>query len=181
MTATAIDRPPRRVSRKIKVGNVEVGGDAPITVQSMTNTLTSDVHATSEQISRLAVAGADIVRVSCPDEASILKVVGHARRHQNERSGLGLKPSVAKQKAHGPGQHVEDVIFFVSMRAWPGRLRLKPPLRDRIAILGLGAVGFENGMYAAHGVAAATSWRQNDGRAVRCIDGHSDGLRTDGV
>ena len=64
------DRPARRKSRKIRVGSVEVGGDAPITVQSMTNTLTSDVHATAEQISALAIAGADIVRVSCPDEAS---------------------------------------------------------------------------------------------------------------
>ncbi|OXE35774.1 MAG: 4-hydroxy-3-methylbut-2-en-1-yl diphosphate synthase [Phenylobacterium zucineum] len=60
----------RRVSRKIRVGSVEVGGDAPITVQSMTSTLTSDVGATLDQIRRLEEAGADIVRVSCPDEAS---------------------------------------------------------------------------------------------------------------
>ena len=64
------DRPARRQSRKINVGSIEVGGDAPITVQSMTNTLTNDVEATAAQISELAVAGADIVRVSCPDEAS---------------------------------------------------------------------------------------------------------------
>jgi (E)-4-hydroxy-3-methylbut-2-enyl-diphosphate synthase len=64
------DRAARRLSRKINVGAVEVGGDAPISVQSMTNTPTSDVAATSAQISALAVAGADIVRVSCPDEAS---------------------------------------------------------------------------------------------------------------
>ena len=57
----------RRVSRKIRVGNVEVGGDAPITVQSMTNTLTSDAAATIDQIRQLEEAGADIVRVSCPD------------------------------------------------------------------------------------------------------------------
>ena len=60
----------RRVSRKIRVGSVEVGGDAPITVQSMTNTLTSDAGATIDQIRRLEEAGADIVRVSCPDEES---------------------------------------------------------------------------------------------------------------
>ncbi len=60
----------RRVSRKIRVGNVEVGGDAPISVQTMTNTPTTDVKATIEQIQRCAVAGADIVRVSVPDEAS---------------------------------------------------------------------------------------------------------------
>lgn len=60
----------RRKSRQIMVGDVAVGGDAPITVQSMTNTLTSDVAATVAQIRELEVAGADIVRVSCPDEAS---------------------------------------------------------------------------------------------------------------
>jgi len=60
----------RRVSRKIRVGNVEVGGDAPITVQSMTNTLTADAAATIDQIRQLEEAGADIVRVSCPDEDS---------------------------------------------------------------------------------------------------------------
>src|SRR5579883_884747 len=60
----------RRKCRKIMVGNVPVGGDAPITVQSMTNTLTSDVEATVAQIKALEDAGADIVRVSCPDEES---------------------------------------------------------------------------------------------------------------
>jgi (E)-4-hydroxy-3-methylbut-2-enyl-diphosphate synthase len=52
------------------VGNVPVGGDAPITVQSMTNTLTTDVEATLAQIRALEAAGCDIVRVSCPDEES---------------------------------------------------------------------------------------------------------------
>jgi (E)-4-hydroxy-3-methylbut-2-enyl-diphosphate synthase len=60
----------RRPSRKIRVGSVEVGGDAPISVQSMTNTLTADAGATIDQIRRLEEAGADIVRVSCPDEDS---------------------------------------------------------------------------------------------------------------
>src|SRR6202789_2885136 len=58
----------RRKSRQIHVGNVAVGGDAPITVQSMTNTITGDAKATLEQIRQLEEAGADIVRVSCPDE-----------------------------------------------------------------------------------------------------------------
>ena len=57
----------RRVSRQIRVGKVLVGGDAPISVQTMTNTITSDVAATLEQIQRAAIAGADIVRVSTPD------------------------------------------------------------------------------------------------------------------
>ncbi len=60
----------RRKSRQIYVGDVPVGGDAPITVQSMTNTLTHDVKATVAQIHALEEAGADIVRVSCPDEES---------------------------------------------------------------------------------------------------------------
>src|SRR5271168_1076475 len=60
----------RRPSRKIRVGRVEVGGDAPISVQSMTNTLTADAAATIDQIRQLEEAGADIVRVSCPDQDS---------------------------------------------------------------------------------------------------------------
>ncbi|ATI42351.1 4-hydroxy-3-methylbut-2-en-1-yl diphosphate synthase [Pacificitalea manganoxidans] len=60
----------RRKSRQIHVGSVPVGGDAPISVQTMTNTLTTDVRATIEQVQRCAEAGADIVRVSAPDEAS---------------------------------------------------------------------------------------------------------------
>ena len=60
----------RRQSRQIMVGSVPVGGDAPVTVQTMTNTLTADVKATVDQIRRCEAAGADIVRVSCPDEES---------------------------------------------------------------------------------------------------------------
>ena len=60
----------RKETKKIKVGNIFVGGNSPITVQSMTNTLTTDVKATINQIHSLEEAGADIVRVSCPDEGS---------------------------------------------------------------------------------------------------------------
>lgn len=60
----------RRKSRQIRVGNVLIGGDAPIAVQTMTNTPTEDVAATLAQIGRAAEAGVDIVRVSCPTEAS---------------------------------------------------------------------------------------------------------------
>ncbi|MFQ6775081.1 flavodoxin-dependent (E)-4-hydroxy-3-methylbut-2-enyl-diphosphate synthase [Cereibacter sphaeroides] len=60
----------RRKSRQIMVGNVPVGGDAPISVQTMTNTITADAPATIAQVLRAAEAGADIVRVSVPDEAS---------------------------------------------------------------------------------------------------------------
>jgi len=60
----------RKKTRKIKVGNISVGGNSPISVQSMTNTLTTDIKNTIKQIHSLEDAGADIVRVSCPDENS---------------------------------------------------------------------------------------------------------------
>src|SRR5580765_4133143 len=60
----------RRKSRQVMVGSVPVGGDAPITVQTMTNTLTADAEATIAQIKRCEDAGVDIIRVSCPDEDS---------------------------------------------------------------------------------------------------------------
>ena len=67
-------RPHRKIKRKktreIKVGNTSVGGNSQISVQSMTNTLTTDIAATIKQINSLQDAGADIVRVSCPDEDS---------------------------------------------------------------------------------------------------------------
>ena len=60
----------RKKTKKIKVGNVDVGGDAPISVQSMTNTPTTDVKQTINQVRELEDAGADLVRISCPDEES---------------------------------------------------------------------------------------------------------------
>jgi (E)-4-hydroxy-3-methylbut-2-enyl-diphosphate synthase len=60
----------RRQSRQIHVGSVAIGGDAPISVQTMTNTVTADAKATIDQIRRVEEAGADLVRVSCPDEES---------------------------------------------------------------------------------------------------------------
>ena len=67
-------RPFRKINRKktkeIRVGKIKVGGDNPITVQTMTNTLTSDHKSTIEQINKVTEAGADIVRVSCPDSKS---------------------------------------------------------------------------------------------------------------
>ena len=62
----------RRRCRQIRVGEIAVGGDAPISVQSMTNTPTADVEATVSQVNALTEAGADIVRISCPDRESAL-------------------------------------------------------------------------------------------------------------
>ncbi len=72
----------RRKSRRIMVGSVAVGGDAPITVQSMTNTVTADAAATIAQVRAIEEAGADLVRVSCPDEDSTraLKAIVAAAR-----------------------------------------------------------------------------------------------------
>jgi (E)-4-hydroxy-3-methylbut-2-enyl-diphosphate synthase len=72
----------RRKSRQIMVGTVPVGGDAPISVQTMTNTLTSDAKATIDQIRRCEEAGVDIIRVSCPDVESTaaLKQIVRASR-----------------------------------------------------------------------------------------------------
>jgi (E)-4-hydroxy-3-methylbut-2-enyl-diphosphate synthase len=73
---------PRRQSRKIRVGKVEVGGDAPVSVQSMTTTPTTDVNATLQQIAELTASGCDIVRVACPsqDDAEALPAI--ARKSQ---------------------------------------------------------------------------------------------------
>lgn len=73
---------PRRKTRKIKVGKVDVGGDAPISVQSMTTTPTTDINATLQQIAELTASGCDIVRVACPsqDDAEALPAI--ARKSQ---------------------------------------------------------------------------------------------------
>jgi (E)-4-hydroxy-3-methylbut-2-enyl-diphosphate synthase len=73
---------PRRQTRKIKVGKVEVGGDAPISVQSMCTTQTTDINSTLQQIAELTASGCDIVRVACPtqDDADALPTI--ARKSQ---------------------------------------------------------------------------------------------------
>ncbi len=71
----------RRKTKVINIGNVKVGGDNPISVQSMTNTLTKDIKATINQINEIANEGADLVRVSCPDEDSTIalkEIVKHS-------------------------------------------------------------------------------------------------------
>ena len=64
----------RKKTRTIQVGNVSIGGDSPISVQSMTNSLTTDTKSTINQINSLEQAGADIVRVSCPDKESSISL-----------------------------------------------------------------------------------------------------------
>ncbi|MEN9714981.1 MAG: hypothetical protein RJA35_448 [Actinomycetota bacterium] len=73
---------PRRKSRQIMVGKVAVGGDAPVSVQSMTTTKTTDINGTLQQIAELTASGCDIVRVACPsqDDADVLRII--AKRSQ---------------------------------------------------------------------------------------------------
>jgi (E)-4-hydroxy-3-methylbut-2-enyl-diphosphate synthase len=86
----------RKVTKKIKVGKLAVGGDSPISVQSMTNTLTTDVKATIKQILSLEEAGADIVRVSCPDKESTKALKKYCKRSFSSyscRHSLSLRKS----------------------------------------------------------------------------------------
>lgn len=143
----AIDR---RVSRKIRVGKVEVGGDAPITVQSMTNTLTADAAATLEQIRQLEEAGADIVRVSCPDEASTaaFKTIAKESRaplvadiHFHYKRGIEAAKAGAACLRINPGNigrpdRVRDVIqaardYGCSMRIGVNAGSLEPHLLEK--------------------------------------------------
>lgn len=73
---------PRRPTRKIKVGSLFVGGDAPVSVQSMTTTRTSDINATLQQIAELTASGCDIVRVACPTEEDAAALPIIARKSQ---------------------------------------------------------------------------------------------------
>ena len=114
----------RRQSRQIRVGHVLVGGDAPISVQSMTNTITEDISATIHQISELQDAGADIVRVSCPNEASTkalkeivpaISVPIIADIHYHHRRAIEAAQSGAACLRINPGnigdnQRIKDVI-----------------------------------------------------------------------
>ncbi len=114
----------RRRSRKIRVGAVEIGGDAPIAVQSMTNTLTAAAAATIAQIRQLEDAGADIVRVSCPDEDSTAAFAAIAREakvplvadiHFHYRRAIEAAAAGAACLRINPGnignaQRVKDVV-----------------------------------------------------------------------
>ena len=82
-------RPHRKINRKktkeIKVGNISVGGKSLISVQSMTNTLTTDVKKTIDQIKSLENEGADIVRVSCPNTPAAARVIHPDEAHRSHR------------------------------------------------------------------------------------------------
>src|ERR1700733_3516983 len=143
----AIDR---RKSRQIHVGSVPVGGDAPITVQSMTNTITGDAAATIAQIRQLEEAGADIVRVSCPDEdaTAAFKTIAKAVRvplvadiHFHYKRGIEAAQAGAACLRINPGNigapsRVRDVInaardYGCSMRIGVNAGSLEPHLLEQ--------------------------------------------------
>ena len=98
----------RRKSRQIMVGSVPVGGDAPITVQTMTNTDTSDVKATVAQVLAAAEAGADIVRISTPDESSTKALKEIVRDARQLKVDDPLLVRFGKGSARVVVQNVED-------------------------------------------------------------------------
>jgi (E)-4-hydroxy-3-methylbut-2-enyl-diphosphate synthase len=140
----------RRKSRQIMVGKVPVGGDAPITVQTMTNTITGDARATINQIRGIEEAGADIVRVSCPDEdapkamkaitkAAVIPVVADIHFHYkraieaavNGAACLRINPGNS-----GSAQRVREVVQAAkdhgcSMRIGVNAGSLEPELLER--------------------------------------------------
>ena len=74
MVSNSLNKISRKKTRSISIKNVKIGGDAPISVQSMTNTLTDETYLTLKQIEKIEKAGADLVRVSCPDKSSTLSL-----------------------------------------------------------------------------------------------------------
>src|ERR1700744_1711965 len=126
----------RRKSRQIMVGKVPVGGDAPITVQTMTNTITGDARASIDQIRRIEEAGADIVRVSCPDEdatkgmkaickASTIPVVADIHFHYKraiEAAEAGAACLRINPGNIGNAQRVKDVVQAAKDHGVPMRI-----------------------------------------------------------
>ena len=128
----------RRKTRVVNVGNVLIGGDNPITVQTMTNTLTSNVDATTKQISRVIKAGADLVRVSVPDKESSIalkEITKHSKVpiiadiHFHYKRAIEAAESGASCLRINPGnigskEKVQDVIRAAKNNNCSIRIRL---------------------------------------------------------
>lgn len=140
----------RRKTRKIYVGDVAVGGDAPICVQSMTNTLTTDVQATIKQVNECAEVGAEIMRISVPDKESseaLKQIIPHcpvpiiADIHFHYRRGIEAAKAGAKCLRINPGNigsddKVRDVVNAAkdhgcSIRIGVNAGSLEPDLLDK--------------------------------------------------
>jgi len=116
----------RRKTKVISVGNVKIGGDNPISVQSMTNTLTTDVKATINQINDIVKEGADIVRVSCPDKDSTMalkEIVKHvsipviADIHFHYKRAIEAAENGAKCLRINPGNIGDKLKIYEVLRA----------------------------------------------------------------
>lgn len=101
----------RKNTREIKIGNVKVGGGSPVSVQSMTNTKTSDVKATVDQIKRLEKVGCEIIRVAVPDESA-----AHAIREIKSRINIPLIADI----------HFRHDLAIASMEAGADAIRINP-------------------------------------------------------
>lgn len=127
----------RRKSRKIKVGNLYIGDDSPITVQSMTNTDTHDVEATYRQVLRLQEAGCDIIRITAPDEESVDTFAELKRRgikaplvadiHFNYKIALAAAKAGVDKIRINPGnigsrEKVREVVHACRERSIPIRI-----------------------------------------------------------
>lgn len=135
----------RRVSRQIKVGSVAVGGDAPISIQSMTTTKTEDVGATLTQVHALATQGADIVRVAVPHEADakalpLIAAEGGVPIIADIHFSVRLAMMSIEAGVHGlrlnPGnmrnpKHVEEVVVACKERAIPIRIGVNAGSLDK--------------------------------------------------
>ncbi|HHV61616.1 MAG TPA: flavodoxin-dependent (E)-4-hydroxy-3-methylbut-2-enyl-diphosphate synthase [Firmicutes bacterium] len=135
----------RRKSRRVNVGTVQIGGDAPVSVQSMTKTDTRDVKATIEQIARLEEIGCDIVRVAVPDveAAEALRLIRKATRvplvadiHFDYRLALrALEAGVDKLRINpgniGPRSGVEEIAREAASRGVPIRVGVNAGSLDR--------------------------------------------------
>ncbi|XCB30380.1 flavodoxin-dependent (E)-4-hydroxy-3-methylbut-2-enyl-diphosphate synthase [Arcanobacterium hippocoleae] len=97
---------PRKKTRQIRVGNVAVGGEAPISVQSMTTTKTHDIGATLQQIAELTAAGCDIVRVACPTDkdAEALAII-------NDKSNIPVVADIHFQPRYVFPQLKQDAVY----------------------------------------------------------------------
>ena len=128
----------RRKSKKITVGNIEIGGESPISVQSMTNTLTSDTTKTINQIKELESVGADLVRVSVPDEESsnsLKKIVKESK-----------VPIIADIHFHYKRAIESAEAGAACLRVNPGNIGNINNRRDNLILLGVKFQEFSTGL-----------------------------------
>lgn len=103
------------------------------------------------------------VQYARPPVAAVLEVMFHPSGCHHEGSLGRIDPSVAHEEAHGPLDHVEDIVLRMGMRAGSLGMGLEPPFRDRVPVLRLGIIRLEQSADAAHGIVAAFAGFEEDG------------------